>query len=192
MSELATWIALGSAVALALAAVVVALVPPLRTRDAARPTRAARRILNTTGVIALLLVVLGLPVPVFAAALVLNATLGRSESVPFSSFAMFSQPRNEAFVIRFVDGSGDPIAVRRAFGVTPTVALKQFQSIRRELRANGAGETEADIAAAETLVARFARRNRGDLPPFRLEKVELRLGPDGVTESVHPLVDGLV
>lgn len=181
------------------ALVVAALAAPLLRpppADRRRTGRTARRIFNVTALVAIALMALGHPLYVFLAVFALNATLGRNESVPFSAFRMFSNPRDSEFSIRFVDHSGAVLRTKRLFGVEPSVALKLYN---RELRALQQNDDESDAATRERTAGDLAihallkeRRVlglRGDVADFRLEMVRFSLVGSTVVEDVRILAE---
>lgn len=182
--------------ALVVSALAVPLLPPPPPSERRRSGRTARRIFNVAALVAIALMALGHPLYVFLAVFALNATLGRSESVPFSAFRMFSNPRESEFSVRFVDHSGDVLRTKRLFGVQPSVALKLYNRELRALQQNGdePDATTRERTAGDQVIRALLKERRmlglrGEVADFRLEMVRFSLEGSRVVEEVRILAE---
>lgn len=92
-------------------------------------------------------------VGIFWALVAGNLAFGRDETVPFSTYPMFSQPPERAWSLRVQDPDGEVIRVA-ALGISPVAAVKRFASDERaELEDDGVDRSEARRRAA----AKYAR-----------------------------------
>jgi hypothetical protein len=82
----------------------------------------------------------------------LNALLGGGENIPFSTYAMFSTPRKQTWILRFEDCDQHLIAIGK-LGLEPHIAQKRFQTELRAARLRGSGD---EAAARRTAASRLA------------------------------------
>lgn len=185
----------GAAIVLLALFVLAALVPFRRHRQVEEPKKLARLVRWTTAAALVALLVGGLAIPVFLAAAVLNLTLGASERVPFSVYAMFSRPTPVATSLRLVRANDEEFIVKLMFGRSANDVVKRYH---HELRVAGgdSADVSADLGPERAAAAQLAdfliegRRSRGNrtpLPEVRIELVEFRLDGDRFDRRTHQL-----
>jgi hypothetical protein len=94
----------------------------------------------------------------------LNSLLGRGENVPFSTYAMFSNPRTRATILRFEDGDGHLIAIGK-IGLAPHTVQKRFATELRAARLRGISDVAAAQRAAASTLTSLVEQHR---PPTGL------------------------
>jgi hypothetical protein len=88
----------------------------------------------------------------------LNALLGGGENIPFSTYAMFSIPRQRSWILRFEDCDQHLIEIGK-IGLEPHVAQKRFATELRTARLHSNGyEAAARRSAASTLATLIDQR----------------------------------
>lgn len=190
--------------ALATLVLVSVLVPALVAAQVVRPSSGARRdrvgtgVYGTVAVAAIALLLAGLPVPFFLAAVVANIVLGRNEGAPFSRFPMFSRPAPVQWFIRLEDQDGDTLSGPASFGMPTSLIMKRFSTEVKQvapgLSIRRAGH-EARIAAAERVVDFLLvglRRKpvaASRVTAVRLLYMEVAQGDDGLAVTSELLVE---
>jgi hypothetical protein len=94
----------------------------------------------------------------------LNLTLGRRESVPFSTYSMYSEPKGETWSLRIEDMDGNLMPIAQ-LGILPTDAKKRFATETRAARRRGITDLgTARRCAAAALATEIEDRRPTDGP----------------------------
>ena len=95
----------------------------------------------------------------------LNALLGGRENIPFSTYAMFSIPRQRPWILRFEDCDQHLIEIGK-IGLEPHVAQKRFATELRTARLRGNGDEAAARRTAASALATLIDQRRPPAGPL--------------------------
>jgi hypothetical protein len=98
-------------------------------------------------------------ISVLWAGVALNFLLGRRESIPFSTYPMFSTPTNKAWALSFEDSDGESIAIGQ-IGLAPNILRKRFETELQVARARGIDDIVAIRRSAAAVVAGVLEQHR--------------------------------
>src|SRR5262245_20959916 len=123
----------------------------------------------------------------------LNFVLGSSESVPFSTYAMFSVPDSTAWTLRFEDRDGRLVPIGK-LGLAPHTMRKRFTTELRTAHRQGIRDVdEARRKAAAPLVALVEQHRPPAGPlatsPITIVLVEYSMASEGLVTVKTPLVE---
>jgi hypothetical protein len=184
------------------AACVVALVGWLLdyrdTRRGRTEFRRSGRRTRVRVVVAVCAAVAATVAPAFAVLWVfvaLNFVLGSTETVPFSTYAMFSQPDSTAWTLRFEDRDGRLVPIGK-LGLAPHTMRKRFTTELRAVRRQGVRDADAARRNAAARLVDLLEQHRppaGPLSrsPITIVLVEYSLDAGKVVTVKTPLVEAV-
>ena len=125
----------------------------------------------------------------------LNFVLGSSESVPFSTYAMFSVPDSTAWTLRFEDRDGRLVPIGK-LGLAPHTMRKRFTTELRAAQRQGIRDVDAarrKAAAPLVALVETHRPTAGPLAtsPIAIVLVEYSMASEGLVTVKTPLVEAV-
>jgi hypothetical protein len=123
----------------------------------------------------------------------LNFTLGSSESVPFSTYAMFSKPDSTAWTLRFEGPDGRLVPIGK-LGLAPHTMRKRFTTELRKAHLQGIKDVDAARRSAAAPLVALVEQHRppaGPLAnsPITIVLVEYSMASEGLVTVNTPLVE---
>lgn len=104
----------------------------------------------------------------------LNFLLGTRENVPFSTYAMFSQPRAQTWTLRFEDCDGHLIAIGK-IGLAPHVVQKRFATELRAAHERGVNDLATARRSAAGVLATLLEQHRPSAGPLATAPITIVL-----------------
>jgi hypothetical protein len=104
----------------------------------------------------------------------LNFLLGQRESIPFSTYPMFSRPPETAWALRFEDSDGELIAIGQ-IGLAPHIVRKRFETELQAARARGIRDVGATRRSAAAVLAALFEQHRPARGPLAASPITIVL-----------------
>jgi hypothetical protein len=104
----------------------------------------------------------------------LNFLLGARENVPFSTYAMFSQPRAQTWTLRFEDCDGHLVVIGK-IGLAPHVVQKRFATELRVARERGVKDLATARRTAAAVLAALLEQHRPSAGPLATAPITIVL-----------------
>jgi hypothetical protein len=188
------------AVAVACAVALLGWLLDCRERRQGRPEfhQSGRRPKVLRGLVAICAAVAAVAAPQLAVLWVLvalNFVLGKSENVPFSTYAMFSQPDSTAWTLRFEDRDGRLVPIGK-LGLAPHTMRKRFTTELRAAHRQGIRDVDAARRKAAAPLVALVEQHRppaGPLAasPITIVLVEYSMASEGLVTVKTPLVEAV-